>query len=183
MLMGKFRFMKAFILVLAMLMYWHCPFNLPMRQMSMTHYERKFMILPLVDLRSIQRTRTSAARLPITTLAQANWDTMNKAAGRTYLWSDLETTTESEHVSGSYQRLEAMTLAYVTRGSTLQNNAALLADIISAMDWMYTNRYNTSIPYRGYDNWFDWQISSPLSINNITTWIYSSLTATQISRQ
>ncbi|KRF06632.1 hypothetical protein ASG89_19490 [Paenibacillus sp. Soil766] len=117
----------------------------------------------------------------ITILAQTNWDTMNKAAGRTYLWNDLATTTESEHVSGSYQRLEAMTLAYVTRGSTLYNNATLLADIKSAMDWMYTNRYNTSVPKRGYDNWFDWQISSPLSINNITTWIYASLTSTQIS--
>jgi hypothetical protein len=117
----------------------------------------------------------------ITTLAQTNWDTMNKTAGRTYLWSDLATTTESEHVSQSYQRLEAMTLAYVTRGSSLKNNATLRADIISAMDWMYTNRYNTSIPKRGYDNWFDWQVTSPLVINNITTWLYDSLTPTQIS--
>ncbi|NOU65483.1 hypothetical protein GC096_15720 [Paenibacillus sp. LMG 31461] len=117
----------------------------------------------------------------ITTLAQTNWDTMNKSAGRTYLWSDLATTTESEHVSQSYQRLEAMTLAYVTRGSSLQNNAALRTDIISAMDWMYTNRYNTSIPKRGYDNWFDWQVTSPLVINNITIWLYDSLTPTQIS--
>ncbi|OAS19163.1 polysaccharide lyase 8 family protein [Paenibacillus oryzisoli] len=117
----------------------------------------------------------------ITSLAQSNWDSMNTSAGRTYLWSDLATTTESEHVSQSYQRLEAMTLAYVTRGSSLKDNATLRADIISAMDWMYTNRYNTSIPKRGYDNWFDWQVTSPLVINNITTWLYDSLTPTQIS--
>ncbi|WP_127585455.1 polysaccharide lyase family 8 super-sandwich domain-containing protein [Paenibacillus koleovorans] len=117
----------------------------------------------------------------ITSLAQTNWDSMNKSAGRTYLWSDLASTTISAHVSQSYQRLEAMTLAYVTRGSALKNNSALLADIISAMDWMYANRYNTSVPKRGYDNWFDWQVTSPLCINNITTWIYSSLTPTQIS--
>jgi fibronectin type 3 domain-containing protein len=117
----------------------------------------------------------------ITFNAQTNWDTMNKSSERTYLWSDMATTTESEHVSGSYQRLEAMTLAYVTRGSTLQNNPTLLADIISGMDWMYANRYNTSVPKRGYDNWFDWQVSSPLVINNITIWLYSSLTPTQIS--
>ncbi|WP_407869033.1 polysaccharide lyase family 8 super-sandwich domain-containing protein [Paenibacillus sp. P36] len=117
----------------------------------------------------------------ITAIAQNNWDTMNKSEGRAYLWSDMATTTESEHVSGSYQRLEAMTLAYATRGSSLEHNAAMLADIISAMDWMYANRYNKSVVYRGYDNWFDWQISSPLSINNITTMIYSSLTPTQIN--
>ncbi|MGG1514591.1 polysaccharide lyase family 8 super-sandwich domain-containing protein [Paenibacillus oryzisoli] len=117
----------------------------------------------------------------ITTIAQNNWDTMDKSDARAYLWSDLAATTESEHVSGSYQRLEAMTLAYATRGSSLEHNAALLADIISAMDWMYVNRFNKSVVYRGYDNWFDWQISSPLSINNITTMIYSSLTSTQIA--
>ncbi|MDR6553088.1 polysaccharide lyase family 8 super-sandwich domain-containing protein [Paenibacillus qinlingensis] len=117
----------------------------------------------------------------ITSTAQNNWDTMNKSEGRAYLWSDMATTTESEHVSGSYQRLEAMTLAYATRGSALEHNAAMLADIISAMDWMYANRYNKNVVFRGYDNWFDWQISSPLSINNITTMIYSSLTPTQIS--
>ncbi|MDR6550461.1 polysaccharide lyase 8 family protein [Paenibacillus qinlingensis] len=117
----------------------------------------------------------------ITASAQSNWDTMNKASGRTYLWSDLATTTESEHVSQSYQRLESMTLAYVTRGSSLKGNATLRTDIISAMDWMYTNRYNTSIPKRGYDNWFDWQVTSPLVINNITTWLYDSLTPTQIT--
>ncbi|MDF2922346.1 MAG: hypothetical protein K0R57_1260 [Paenibacillaceae bacterium] len=117
----------------------------------------------------------------ITTAAQNFWDWMEKSPGRTYLWSVLSSTTESEHVSQSYQRLEAMTLAYVTRGSALYHNSAILADIISAMDWMYTNRYNTSIPKRGYDNWFDWQVTSPLVINNITIWLYDQLTPTQIS--
>ncbi len=123
----------------------------------------------------------SAKITAITNLAQTNWDTMDKRADRSFLWSDLATTTESEHVSQSYQRLEAMTLAYVTRGSSLENNEALLADIISAMDWMYTNRYNTSIPKRGYDNWFDWQVTSPLVINNITIWLYDKLSSAQIS--
>lgn len=183
MLMGKFRFMKALILVLALIVN---VLAMPI-QPAYAADEYDTLRAKIYDLTTGGPTfdpadpDISGKITNITTLAQTNWDTMNKAAGRTYLWSDMATTTESEHVSGSYQRLEAMTLAYVTRGSTLQNNAALLEDIISAMDWMYTNRYNTSVAYRGYDNWFDWQISSPLSINNITTWIYSSLTATQIT--
>ncbi|NQX60818.1 polysaccharide lyase 8 family protein [Paenibacillus qinlingensis] len=179
----KFRFLKALLLVLALIVN---VLALPNQPASAAD-EYDTLRSKIYDFTTGGPTYDpadpdiSGKITNITTLAQTNWDTMNKAAGRTYLWSDMATTTESEHVSGSYQRLEAMTLAYVTRGSTLQNNATLLADIISAMDWMYTNRYNTSVVYRGYDNWFDWQISSPLSINNITTWIYSSLTSTQIN--
>ncbi|MBO9604446.1 MAG: discoidin domain-containing protein [Paenibacillaceae bacterium] len=116
----------------------------------------------------------------ITSKAQTNWNSMNKSSGRTYLWSDLASTTISKDALGSYQRLEEMSFAYATRGSSLHNNAALLADIVGGMDWMYTNRYNKDVPYRGYDNWYDWTIGMPLSINTITTLIYDHLTATQI---
>lgn len=121
----------------------------------------------------------------LNTDAQNFWSTLNKAVDRAYLWSDLSSPLgpdmTSNHVSGSYSRLSAMAAAYSTFGTTLYQNAALLADIISGMDWMYANRYTMSVPVRGYDNWYDWQISSPLSINRITTMLYSNLTATQIS--
>ncbi|MDR6550462.1 polysaccharide lyase family 8 super-sandwich domain-containing protein [Paenibacillus qinlingensis] len=181
--MIKLRFMKALLLVLVMTVTLQA---LPMNS-AYAADEYDTLRQKVFDLTTGGPTYDpndpdiSGKIANIVTAAQTNWDTMNKSAGRTYLWSDLATTTESEHVSGSYARLEAMTLAYVTRGSSLKDNAAMLADIISGMDWMYTNRYNTSVVYRGYDNWFDWQISSPLSINNITTWIYSSLTSTQIT--
>lgn len=183
MFMSKFRFLKALLLVLAMIV------NVVALPLHPAYAADEYDALrsKIYDFTTGGPTYNpadpdiSGKITNITTLAQTNWDTMNKSAGRTYLWSDLATTTESEHVSQSYQRLEAMTLAYVTRGSSLQNNGALLADIKSAMDWMYTNRYNTSIPKRGYDNWFDWQVTSPLVINNITIWLYNSLTPTQIS--
>lgn len=183
MLMSKFRLLKALILVLAMVVHVAALPSQPVYAAD----EYDTLRAKIYDFTTggttydIADPDISVKIANITNLAQTNWDTMNKSAGRTYLWSDLATTTESEHVSQSYQRLEAMTLAYVTRGSTLQNNATLRADIISAMDWMYTNRYNTSIPKRGYDNWFDWQVTSPLVINNITIWLYDSLTAAQIS--
>lgn len=123
----------------------------------------------------------------IDTSAQTNWSTMNKAADRAYLWSDLSSpqgpNLPSNHVSGSYSRLQSMAIGYSTRGTSLYNNPELLADIISGMDWMYANRYNMSVPVRGYTdtNWYDWQISSPLSINNISILLYSHLSAQQIS--
>ncbi|QNM98795.1 hypothetical protein H9L41_11640 [Chitinimonas koreensis] len=78
--------------------------------------------------------------------AQANWSGMNTAAGRTYLWSDLASTTNSSHVTGSYTRLNAMALAYSTSGSSLYGNAALAADIVAGLDWLYANRYNPRSP-------------------------------------
>ncbi|RAU93301.1 polysaccharide lyase family 8 super-sandwich domain-containing protein [Paenibacillus sp. YN15] len=117
--------------------------------------------------------------------AQNFWDTMEKSAGRTYLWSDqsspLGANMTSNHVSGSYSRLLSMATAYSTNGTTLYQNADLLADILSGMDWMYANRYNMSVPVRGYDNWYDWQIAAPLSINSITVLLYPHLSAQQIS--
>jgi len=49
-----------------------------------------------------------------------------------------------------------MTLAYATHGCALENNVTLRSDIISALDWLYTNRYNET--KAKYDNWWDWQI-------------------------
>ncbi|WP_168121178.1 polysaccharide lyase 8 family protein [Paenibacillus sp. HB172176] len=121
----------------------------------------------------------------ITASAQSLWSTMDTSSSRTYLWSDLGDalgpSMHSTHVSGSYSRLLAMAVAYSTVGSTLYHNASLLTDIIEGMDWMYDNRYNTSVPVRGYDNWYDWQISAPLSINRISVLLYDHLTAQQIS--
>ncbi|MDF2835834.1 MAG: Hyaluronate lyase, partial [Paenibacillus sp.] len=92
------------------------------------------------------------------------WGAMNTNADRTYLWSDLASPLgpdmQSNHVSGNYDRLQRMATAYGTRGSAYYGNAELREDIISGMDWMYANRYNTNVPKRGYGNWFDWQIAS-----------------------
>ncbi|KRE64798.1 polysaccharide lyase family 8 super-sandwich domain-containing protein [Paenibacillus sp. Soil750] len=119
----------------------------------------------------------------ITTTAQNAWSTMTKQTDRTYLWSDLSSSKDtvddpstaeiekpiSAHVSGSFQRLESMAIAYSTKGSSLQGNSELLADIQSGLEWMYFNRYNESFPTRTqrYDNWFDWEIASPTSLDNI----------------
>ncbi|CAH1202285.1 Xanthan lyase [Paenibacillus allorhizoplanae] len=116
---------------------------------------------------------------------QKYWSTINNEQNRTYLWSDLSDplgpNMDSTHLSGSYSRLAQMAIAYSTRGTSLYSNPNLLADIISGMDWMYTNRYTLSVPVRGYGNWYDWQISSPNSINTVSNLLYSHLTTQQLS--
>jgi fibronectin type 3 domain-containing protein len=127
----------------------------------------------------------------ITTTAQNAWSSMAKNTDRTYLWSDLSSSKDtvddpntaeiekpvSAHVSGSFQRLESMAVAYSTKGSSLQGNSELLADIQGGLEWMYINRYNESFPTRTqrYDNWFDWEIASPTSLDNIGVVLYDAL--------
>ncbi|MEK3884968.1 polysaccharide lyase family 8 super-sandwich domain-containing protein [Paenibacillus sp. PL2-23] len=124
-------------------------------------------------------TDISAKITEITNTAQTYWDSMNKAPSRTYLWSDLSSTTDSTHIRDSYRRLKDMALAYATAGSSLANHTTLKADLISALDWMHANRYYAGATKHG--NWWDWEIGSPLALNDIVVLLYANLTATQIS--
>ncbi|MDF2924490.1 MAG: hypothetical protein K0R57_3404 [Paenibacillaceae bacterium] len=121
-----------------------------------------------------------AARVTsITNLAQERWDTMRKEPNRIRLWDNSPFGNDSESVSRSYNYLRDMARAYVTYGSSLQGNALLKGDIISALDWMNANQF-----YAGcnmYQNWWNWQIGAPLALNEIVAMIYQDLSAAQIS--
>lgn len=107
------------------------------------------------------------------------WDRLNTASGRTYLWSDLASTTETAHITSNYQRLFAMALACTANGSALKDNAALRIDIINGLDWMFNHRYNTTTSNSG--NWWDLQIGAPIRLIDTVTLLYGHLTSTQRS--
>ena len=111
--------------------------------------------------------------------AGGNWSRLNTSPDRTYLWSDLASTTISSHITSSYNRLRSMSLAFSTHGSSLEGNPDLLADIVSALDWMNAHRYNAG--FNEYDNWWDWEIGTPLSLNDNAVLLYDQLSADQIS--
>ncbi len=121
-----------------------------------------------------------ASRLTsIASTANNHWNSMDKAPARTFLWSDLASTTESSHITSSYSRLRAMALAHATPGCSLQGNAALLADIVSALDWMFANRYGATTTQ--YGNWWDWEIGTPIQLTDIGVLLYDQLTTTQLT--
>ena len=107
------------------------------------------------------------------------WSSMNKSVSRTYLWSDAASSNNSSHITTSFNRLGLMAMAYATTNSSLQNNAALASDINSALDWMYTYRYNETKPQ--YDNWWDWEIGAPMALNDVCVLMYDVLTPSQIA--
>lgn len=115
----------------------------------------------------------------IASSANSNWSSMDKSPTRTFLWSDLASTTVSAHITYNYNRLRAMAIAYATPGCSLEGNAGLLADIIGGLDWMNANRYNPTKSI--YSNWWDFEIGSPYRLMDIVVLLYNQLTPTQIS--
>ncbi len=116
--------------------------------------------------------------------AQKYWKSMNTNASRTNLWSDLNTlATDSSDITGSYGRLRAMAMGYAVHGSSNENNTTLRGAITNGLDWLYTNYYNEGkSQYTNVNNnWFDWEIATPLNLNDVAVLMYTNLTAAQVS--
>jgi len=133
------------------------------------------------DTLNITDADISNSVVSLNSSAQTYWNNLNTNTSRTYLWSDIAgLSSNSAHISSSYSRLRTMTLAFATHGGSLQNNANLLAATTNALDWMYTNFYNPSVTNEYY-NWYDWEIGTPTSLNDITVVLYTNLTPSQIT--
>ncbi|MWV42662.1 DNRLRE domain-containing protein [Paenibacillus sp. HJL G12] len=117
----------------------------------------------------------------ITNTANERWNTMDTSSSRTFLWSDLASTTNSAHVSDNFGRLKAMAVAYATRGSSLYNNSALGDDIVNGLDWIYANRYNEN--KSAYGNWWDWEIGAPQYLTDILILMYDDMAPSQLAQQ
>ncbi|WP_223591933.1 polysaccharide lyase 8 family protein [Neobacillus bataviensis] len=107
------------------------------------------------------------------------WDTLNKEEGRSYLWKNLVSTSNSAEITSAYNNLKDMALAYSIKGSSLYHNEAMKVDLISALDWMYANRYNEQ--KSEYGNWWDWEIGTPKRLNDIMVLLYDELSPTQLN--
>jgi len=115
----------------------------------------------------------------VASTANSYWSSMSTSPTRTYLWSDLPFGSVSANLVSTYQRLQAMALAWATPGSSLQGNASLAGAIAGGLEWMNTNVYTVSATE--YNNWFHWEISGPQALNNTMVLLYPFLTGTQIT--
>ncbi|MBD0380906.1 polysaccharide lyase family 8 super-sandwich domain-containing protein [Paenibacillus sedimenti] len=115
----------------------------------------------------------------IVSTAQEYWDTLDKSASRTYLWSEFNNGSSGFHVRDSYWRLRAMALAYQVKGSSLQGNTALAADITAGMEWLNAHWYSTATPEPG--NWFEWKVAIPFYLLDATILMYENMPAASLS--
>lgn len=121
----------------------------------------------------------ASATEKLSSTANAYWSAMDKSPARAFLWSDLASPTDTGHITGSYQRLKSMALAYVTPGSSLKGNPSLRDDIVGGLDWVYANRYNEKTPM--HDEWFHLEIGAPAELVDTTAVMYHDLSKDQIA--
>jgi hyaluronate lyase len=107
--------------------------------------------------------------------ARGYWRSLQKDPGRTALWPDLASTTISAQITSAWSRLKSMALAWATPGQNLYGDAALLTDVRSAAAWLEENRYNARVA-KEYDNWWDWEIGTPLQLGDLLVLLHDQLT-------
>jgi hyaluronate lyase len=112
--------------------------------------------------------------------AQTYWSTLQTAPDRTALWPTLPLGTASGNITGSMQRLAALATAYASPASPYYHDAAVLAAVTAAADWLVAQHYSASTA-SGYDNWWDWQIGTPQALNNLAACLYDALTPAQLA--
>ncbi|MBS4216669.1 polysaccharide lyase 8 family protein [Neobacillus rhizophilus] len=119
------------------------------------------------------------------------WEPMVKTNPDNYIWEDLDDSvitvekSKSSPMTLAYQRLNAMAVAYETKGAAIKNssgetvtlyqNPQLITDIKNGLNWLYQKKYNTNRSI-GKTNWFDWCIGTPLALNDTVVLIYDQLT-------
>ena len=109
---------------------------------------------------------------------EKHWKSMEKDPSRQALWKDLPLGGKSGFLFQSFERVEAMALAYATRGSKLFGNEKLAADAAEALNWLIAGHFHPSA--REYGGWWDWQIGMPLSLNNSLVLLYDKLKPVQV---
>lgn len=123
-----------------------------------------------------------AARMAdITSAARGYWYAMERSAARTFLWSEAsDVISIAAHKYDTYRRLEAMALAYNTKGSELEGKVDLKLDILHALDWLTNRVYNDTMTEEARWWWY-WEIGVPQRLLNITVLMHKELSAGQIA--
>jgi hyaluronate lyase len=113
--------------------------------------------------------------------ARRTWRSMHAEAKSEALWSELNSTTSSSQITSAWSRLRSMALAWATPGQKLYGDAALLEATRQGMSWMEKHRYSARVPQE-YANWWDWEIGSPLALDDTLVMLYDKLTPDEIAK-
>lgn len=150
-----------------------------------TRYDNQ-LIAPNADITDeIVRTRIEATDQYVTLF----WEQMDKSFDKNYLWEDLKKIdyipgevphgSVSSKFSGHFGRLTTMAQAFRTKGSKYYQHPEIRKDIIHGLDWAIRHGYHPQAEW--YDNWWDWVIGIPMTLNNLLVLMYDELTEEQIS--
>lgn len=94
--------------------------------------------------------------------AKGLWDTLDRSAGRTTLWTDLTPLTDPGNFGQSYTRLRTLATAWATPGTSLSDSTETADALISALRFTYDTAYHPSARESG--NWWFWEIGAPRAL-------------------
>ncbi|WP_245413105.1 polysaccharide lyase 8 family protein [Arthrobacter celericrescens] len=148
---------------------------------------------PLADLIARRRLMLagdgSAATVPelaaaldaMSASAAAARNSMIVPSGTSGLWADLPLTgigsaaAATGNMGVSFNRVYELALAYSTTGSAQHGDAALAAELVSALSYLSTTAYKVGMPAAG--NWWFWEIGVPRKAADILVLLYDVVPA------
>ena len=86
--------------------------------------------------------------------------------------------TESSHMHSIYLNIRTMAIGYAAEGSEIYKNSEIFENIIYLLDYMHNNYFSKkeSVSFKGFNNWWDWEIGCPQRLLEILSIIRFSLT-------
>ena len=113
--------------------------------------------------------------------AAATWQSMITPSGTSGLWADLPLTgigsaaAATGNMGVSFNRVYELALAYSTAGSAQHGDAALAADLVSALSYLSATAYKAGMPAAG--NWWFWEIGVPRKAADTLVLLYDIVPA------
>ncbi|MFC9692063.1 polysaccharide lyase 8 family protein [Kribbella sp. NPDC056951] len=116
----------------------------------------------------------TAALRRLDTAVASSLGKLDRAPQRTRVFTDYPLTADPS-VANTYVRLEQLATAWATPGSTYHQDAALLTDVLAALESMNQLIYNTTTAEFG--NWWSWEIGATRPLASIMVLLYDVLPA------
>lgn len=108
------------------------------------------------------------------------YQTLDQSPDRTYLWPLESGNTSSADLTTQFTKLQKLTYAYKTKGTTLYQQSEVAAAIKEGIDFMITKKGYDGKKY--YGNWWDWQIGIPQKFVNILLLLHQELSSEKIQQ-
>ncbi|GHB48137.1 lyase [Streptomyces viridiviolaceus] len=121
----------------------------------------------------------AAAVAALDSTAKEHWDTLDRSAARTALWTDLAPLADPGNFGQSYTRLRTIATAWATPGTSLTAEAAVADALVAALRFTYDTAYNPARRETG--NWWFWEIGAPRALMDSAVLLRDRLPAADLA--
>ncbi|NGO80585.1 polysaccharide lyase 8 family protein [Streptomyces sp. YC504] len=119
---------------------------------------------------AVDRLDTTAAEL---------WSTMDRSAGRTFLWPDMAPVTNPDMFGQSYPRLATLAAAWKVPGTSLSGREDVAQAVVAGLRFLHDRAFNPTATRTG--NWWFWEIGAPRGLLDTCVLMRAKLPAADLS--